>query len=512
MKTMSDEAIAVALKLHGDFAFYAPEVLRIRAKDGSIKPLVFNAAQQHLHNLIERQKREIKKVRAIVLKGRQQGISTYTEGRFYWLTSMNPGQQAYILTHEQKATDNLFGMALRYHELSPDAIRPTTSRVNAKELAFSVMQSGYKVATAGAKGTGRSGTAQLFHASEVAFWPNAADHMAGLGQAIPDMPGTEIIMESTANGVGDLFHQAWCDAVAGESDFIPVFIPWFWQPEYSREAGNDFELDDEELEYAETFELSANQMAWRRAKIRNDFKGDAGLFDQEYPATPALAFRRTSGEPFIKVRLVEQARRSTFEARGAKVMGVDPAEAGEDKTAVIFRQGRVVEKPICWHEANTMDTVGKVAVLIEKHNPDAVFVDRVGIGAGICDRLIELFPNRKIYGVKSGETAIDNDQYINRRVEMWGNIRDALEDGLQLPDDEELAAQLSQPGYGYDSARRYKLETKEKMKERGVKSPDLADALALTYAFPVEVRERKEKSWRDRLKKLNRSGRSAMAA
>lgn len=510
---LSESARNAILAMREDFALYAPHVLRIRAKDGSIKPLEFNAAQQYVHDCLEKQRKETGKVRAIILKGRQQGISTYTEGRYYWLTSMRPGLQAYILTHEQKATDNLFGMATRYHDLSPDAIRPTTSRANAKELAFSVLQSGYKVATAGAKGTGRSGTAQLFHGSEVAFWPNAEDHMAGLGQAIPDLPGTEVILESTANGVGNLFHQLWLDAVAGTSDFIPVFVPWFWQAEYRRSTGPDFELDDDEIEYAEAYGIHDECMAWRRAKIRTELKGDSGLFDQEYPATPALAFRRTSGEPFIKVAAVEACRRAEFEARGALVMGLDPAEAGEDKTAVVFRRGRVVEKPITWREADTMDTVGRAAMLIESRKPDAVFVDRVGIGAGICDRLMELFPARTIIGIKSGETAIDNDVYVNRRVEMWGGLREAINDGLQLPkDDEDLASQISAPGYGYDSARRYKLEMKEKMRERGVKSPDKADALALTYALPVAIHDKPVETWRKRLKEHRHRNRSAMAA
>ncbi len=509
---LSEEAVQASLKLRNDFEHYAPRVLKIRSKTGGIIPFVFNDAQKLAHKLLQEQEQRIGLIRAIILKGRQQGMSTYTEGRFYWKTSMRPGLNAYILTHEQKATDNLFGMATRYYDLSPDQLKPSVDRANAKELSFKVMQSGYRVATAGAKGTGRSGTAQLFHGSEVAFWPNAEDHMAGLGQAIPFVAGTEIILESTANGIGNLFHQTWCDAVSGDSDYLPIFIPWFLQPEYARPVGPDFELDDEELEYQLSYGVTNEQMAWRRMKIRNDFKGDSGLFDQEYPACPAIAFRRSSGEAYLKPALVERARKAVYEARGAKVMGLDVAEAGDDKTVSIIRQGRVVYKPIAWREEDTMQTVGKAALIIEKEDPDAVFVDRVGVGAGVCDRLAELFPNRQIIGVKSGESAIQHEDYINKRAEMWGCIKEALEDGLQLPDDEGLAGELSAPGFGYDSARRVKLEKKEDMKKRGVKSPDKADALALTYAFPVQVREKPMESWRQRLKDQRRKSRSAMAA
>src|SRR5262249_59037905 len=94
--------------------------------------------------------------------------------------------------------------------------------------------SGYKVGTAGTKAVGRSSTIQLFHGSEVAFWPFADTHAAGILQAVPNEDNTEIILESTANGIGNFFHQAWRDAEAGKNDYIAIFVPWFWQEEYRR--------------------------------------------------------------------------------------------------------------------------------------------------------------------------------------------------------------------------------------------------------------------------------------
>lgn len=91
---------------------------------------------------------------------------------------------------------------------------------NAKELYFSDIDSGYKVGTAGTKGVGRSSTIQYFHGSEVAFWPHAETHAAGVLQAIPKEPGTEIILESTANGIGNYFHKMWREAERGESEYI----------------------------------------------------------------------------------------------------------------------------------------------------------------------------------------------------------------------------------------------------------------------------------------------------
>jgi predicted dehydrogenase len=138
---------------------------------------------------LEAQRERTGKVRALVLKGRQQGISTYIGGRYYWRASHSKGVRVFILTHEQDATNNLFGMVERYHSHCPDLVKPVTGAANAKELSFEALESGYAVGTAGAKATGRSQTVQLFHGSEVAFWPNAKTHFAGVVQAIPDLPG-----------------------------------------------------------------------------------------------------------------------------------------------------------------------------------------------------------------------------------------------------------------------------------------------------------------------------------
>ena len=98
-------------------------------------------------------------------------------------------------------------MINRYHEHCPVFVKPATGAANAKELFFDKLDSGYKIGTAGTKGVGRSSTLQLFHGSEVAFWPNAESHAAGVLREVPHMPGTEVLPESTANGLGNYFHQ-----------------------------------------------------------------------------------------------------------------------------------------------------------------------------------------------------------------------------------------------------------------------------------------------------------------
>jgi len=511
---LAPDAQAILDRIRGDFEFYAPRHLWILTKAGQIQPLQLNEAQRTVHRRLEQQLSEQGMVRALVLKGRQQGISTYTEGRYFHKTSLNPGLRAYILTHRDDATSNLFGIAKRYYDLCPPQLRPALNKSNAKELEFASLLSDYKVATAGGKGAGRSTTVQLFHGSEVGFWPNAEEHLAGVGQTVPLLPGTEMILESTANGVNNVFHTLWEEAVRGEGLYVAIFVPWFWQREYALEVPPDFALDDpEDREYRETYQLSLEQMAWRAHKLKTEFLGDVALFNQEYPATADLAFQRVAGEPFIRSEWVAKARRGTFEASGPLVMGVDPAELGADQTAIAFRRGRRCEPVQTWGKRNTMEVAGIAAHLIEQREPDAVFVDAVGIGSGVYARLVELLPRVMIHRVMSGESATEDDRYANKRAELWGRLRDWLEDGAALPDEDALHSQLTAVQWGFDSSGRIRLEKKEQMKKRGVKSPDLADALALTFALPVQAKQAPQATtWRQRLRQHRPTARSWMTA
>lgn len=484
MSVLTPEQRKSALvRLATDFEVFAPRILRILPKSGGAPiPFQMNEAQKFLHRKVEEQRREIGKVRAIVLKGRQQGVSTYTEGRYYHRISHQRGRRAVILTHEQKATDNLFGMVDRFWHNAPADYRPHLGTSNAKELVFDKLGSRYEVSTAGAKDTGRGGTAQFFHGSEVAFWWHAAQHLAGIGQVVPDMAGTEILLESTANGTANVFHELWQMAVKGLSAFMPVFIPWFWQLEYRTEVPAGFELTEEEEEYREAFGCTLEQMAWRRLKINTDFRGDASLFDQEYPASADIAFQSSSPRALIKGFLVAKARRNRgLEAVGPKIMAVDVAEYGDDSTSVHLRQGRVARRLKKWNGLGTMETVGHVGVLADREKPDIIIVDRTGVGTGVCDRLKE--EGYPAVGVHFGEAARDVDQFVTVRDEMWGLMAEWFADEpVSIDDDDDVASQLTAVQYSYDSKRRLKLESKEKMKERGIASPDDGDSLALTFA------------------------------
>jgi hypothetical protein len=484
----------LARELERDLARFAAS-LTIRPKSGALAPLILNRAQQFIHGRLDAQRRETGRVRALILKGRQQGCSTYVAARFYHRAINAKGMRVFILTHEEAATQNLFEIVERFHAHCHPRLKPSTGAANAKELYFDGLESGYKVGTAGTKGVGRSATIQLFHGSEVAFWPHAETHAAGALQAVPDAAGTEVILESTANGMGNFFHETWRGAEAGENDYIAVFVPWYWQDEYRKVPPSGFAPGDEEATYAALYGLDHAQLAWRRAKIAQ--LKDPALFRQEYPASAAEAFEMSGHDSFIPPALVAAARKAKCEPSGALVIGFDPAWKGEDRHAMAWRRGRCVTRIECKSRLDTMQAAGWVKQVIDTDKPTRVFIDVGGVGAGVYDRLAEMGYGAIVCGINFGSAPFEpppRDMHgrpsggaANRRAEMWMKSKEWLADpgGAQIPDSDALQADACGPGYGYDSNTRLLLEKKDDMRRRGAASPDQWDAVALTFAEPV---------------------------
>lgn len=504
----SEKEKEVRRKLASDFLYYAPRALAILPKPDEtgmrrLKKFEFNQAQHYIHKCMEEQRERVGYVRAIILKGRQQGASTYVGGRFYHKTTNNVGQRTFILTHQEQATQNLFAMTQRYHDNCPAAIRPSTGKNNAKELTFPGLDSQYQVSTAGAKGVGRSATLTNVHGSEVAFWENGEEHLSGLFQAVPLAPGTEIVLESTAKGVGNVFHSEWVKAEKGESDFIAIFVPWFWQPEYKRRLPADFVLSEEadavpegeltEYEYAKMYRLSNEQMYWRRMKIIELGNGEEGYwrFKEEYPATPDEAFQSAVGQSFLSRRAVIKARKSTVATQGSLIIGVDPAgdTEGADRFIIIRRMTRRLFNPQRLKGLNTQQAARHLHGIIKRERPAKMFIDVGGLGKGVFDALMEM-PGTVgvVEPVNFGSAAFDSEQYVNRKAEMAWEFKAWLEDvgGANIPDDDEiqgdfLAAQADFP----DRNQRKQLRSKRWLKSQGIRSTDYFDAACLTFAAPV---------------------------
>jgi intein/homing endonuclease len=836
-----------------DLLQFAPSFYHIADKSGRLVPFKLNRAQLYIHQRLEEQRKATGMVRALILKGRQQGCSTYVQSRFLHQVLTKPGTQAFILTHHSDATRNLFDITKRYYKNLPDGLAPKATQDSHNRLTFGKpLESGYRVGTAGSGDVGRSQTNQLLHLSEYAFYQNTADIKKGLENTVADIEGTEKIKESTANGVTNDFYRDWQAAKSGQSHWQAIFVPWFWQDEYT--ANDDgFVPTLEEQTWLQLYGangLTTKHLAWRRIKL-SDMDGDddqkARSFSQEYPCIvgdqrvgtdsgilpicevkagmsantgcikkawmsgykqtielqtymgytlkctldhristnnnfveasksinsfidlsipnfskkqhtvklktfPCLdlkiqiteelglflgyfmgdgsysgnvlsfaftkndinsikkvrnlthklfglqlierkisnngtelrcgsinlkeiflqlgiieivdhtkknytkrkvcvpdciwkspknviksflsglfdadgfvgkkyptvkffskyecfakdiqllllgfgitckrthaqkiagndkhtytgnelalrkneaikfmdeigfisyrkqsrvntwntqenvgrkanniefkdkvvqikengmqyvydltidnenhvfdaqgilvhnctdddAFLNSITDSFINKQAVERARANTVETDAGLVIGVDPARSGTDRSAIIRRRGRKAFDLQTWQGIDTMELAGKVKMIIDKESPQKVFIDSIGIGAGVVDRLHEMGYQHVVVGVNVAKKPRDTERYANTRAEIWATMRDwFLNDlGVDIPDSEDLQSDLCGLSYKYKSTGQLLIESKEDAKKRNIRSPDCADSLALTFSFGAQI-------------------------
>lgn len=291
---------------------YIERYIKIRNKDGKIVDLKLNNPQQRLYDIIKEQKKANKPVRIIILKARQMGFSTLTESILFKDTVTKFNRRTGIITHLASATTNLFNMSKLMLDNLPGDMKPSIKRSNAQELIFdndrgTGLKSRIKCMTAGTSGVGRSDTFDNLHLSELAFWEgDVTSTLTGLFQAVPNLPNTMIIIESTANGY-EKFKELWDQAVNGESDFIPLFVAWYELPEYSMPYSG-FKLTDDEERLKDTYNLTNDQLEWRRWCIRNNCQGSVEQFHQEYPSSPDEAFISTGRCIFDKEAIIERLK------------------------------------------------------------------------------------------------------------------------------------------------------------------------------------------------------------
>jgi hypothetical protein len=196
---------------------------------------------------------------------------------------------------------------------------------------------------------------------------------------------------------------------------------------------------------------------------------------------------RTSFDQFIPADAVAACRK--FRACGfeslPKIVGVDVARYGDDRSVVFLRQGRFSKVLATYYGLDTVQVAERVVGFIETERPDAVVVDGDGLGAGVVDQLRYRNFRNGLHEFHGGGKAINGNAYFNRRAEIWGLMRDWLKAGAQIPDTAEMEVDLTGTQYSYHANGKIQLEPKELLKGRGLASPDLADALAMTFAVTV---------------------------
>jgi len=275
---------------------------KIKDKEGHLVNLKFNHAQQEVYDIIKRDYGK-KPVRIIILKARQLGISTFTEAITTYLTTNQPNTDAVILAHINESASKIYEMTQLFINELPEGLKPRQKYSNRKMLMFDDDNNGLKssIRVMVANDSTRGGTYKLAHLSEVAFWEHPEDALLALNQAVPMSNESMIVIESTANGFNH-FYNLWQDATNGRNDYTPIFFPWYVDPDYSRPY-DGFTLSLYEADIKERFNLTLDQLQWRRWCIANNCGGDETKFRQEYPITPEEAFI-TSGASVFNTEII----------------------------------------------------------------------------------------------------------------------------------------------------------------------------------------------------------------
>lgn len=380
------------------------EQLEIRTKNAKIMRLRRDApfawAQREFVAEIERQYNAGLPVRIIVLKGRQLGLSTLTEAVLFIWCFLHPGTNALVLSKENDDSEYLFQMTKRYWEQGPfyGMFPEKNNRIG--YLAWGGVNSSIMTSTAKKADVGRGKTLQAVHCSEVAFWPMADDIVAGLSEAIAYEHGTIEVLESTAQGVGNYFHEEWTKATdpSGEkSTFTAMFFPWWEHKEYEvRDHHLTYgDLDEEERDLLETYpKMNLAKLAWRRRKLTTYANPDK--FKEEYPCSESEAFLSTGSNVFNLVKLAQCYERTaefeqgflfnnngrldwqdsdkghTFvykrpDSRGKRryVVAVDPTWTIEGDPACIQVMDRAsLEQVAVWHGNADPKTIGEIALAL----------------------------------------------------------------------------------------------------------------------------------------------------
>lgn len=314
-KTPQDAYEIEALQDFKDHATFCRESLEIRDKSGLQIPMELGPAQIRLAATIAKLRKESRPIRLIFLKARQVWVSTGFAAQCFHRIPFTAGQRALIVAHQKDAAANIFSYYAQFH----NSYKPFRGKAGLPgDVAYSEAKDGgyiryanhseISVATANNVRVGRSFSYRALHLSEFAFWTHPKILMDGLMQCVPDDPETMVLIESTANGMGNEFHRIWQranDPADTDCEWTPIFFAWWEHPEYTRPlpcSSREFQdsLDNEEIGLVERFAVKLEQLSWRRWNIANKCNGSVETFHQECPSTPDEAFL-ASGRPRLSM-------------------------------------------------------------------------------------------------------------------------------------------------------------------------------------------------------------------
>lgn len=421
----------------------------------TVVPFVLFPKQREFVNWVLQ--RWLQREDGIVEKSRDAGVSWLTVALSAWMMIFKEGTVVGFGSRKETYVDmignpaSLFWKIREFINLLPQEFQPPNwdSKVHAPFMKIQNPGNGSFIVGEAGDNIGRGNRTSIYFVDEAAFLehPDAAD--AALSQT-----SNCRIYVSTPNGAGNPFYRRAHDGRTKKFVFD-------WRDDPRKDA------------------------AWyEKQKLTLDPVVLAQEVDRSYTASVANAF--------IPGELVAAAARkgpADLIPHGPILFGVDVARFGDDKSAISVRQGRVLLRQVVFGGADVVDVAGRVKDEMRGQVGEVgqIAVDTVGLGAGVADILRRDFDDL-VVDVNSSLRMSDGQNY-NLRARMWRDMREWLKSGASIPNDGELITDLTALQYGYRGGELL-LESKQDAKKRGIKSPDRADSLALTFAYPVKRQER----------------------
>ena len=539
LPTISKEDFEIHQRLLTDYPFFARHIQKIEPKDLAVKdvddpdekdfdrlvraqvlalqenqlqgmiPFIFNPVQWKLHLFCQDMLKRLGFVRVAMGKPRQVGGSTFFHGMAHYLACNTPGLKIHIVSHNDASTKKFLRRARKMAGAAPPTVTPARQVENSNELIFDNGAT-WGIATAGNPDALRSDNAHFLHASEEAYWKEAERTTAAIIPALSDGPGSWGCRESTSQGKGNPWHKFIEETISGENEWELFFEPWYNHPKYQRTPPPGWEPNAESLdEYNRLRDLGVTltkaQLYWRQMKIKS--LRALWMFKQEFPSDIHESFQAPANtlynpDAVNKAAANSRTNRIQLDPYAPLILGVDPARKG-DRTVLAFRQGRVFRDVIVYPKMDDNSLVRIIAEYLGKGYKGTpvkhCFID-YAIGEGPASRLRDLGFLMQITSVHFGESADDTERYLNKRVEMAIELRDWFGDTgehVQIPcldrtqDEKKLADDiisdlLAIPDFMQSTgSEKIKLPPKDAIKKAYGKSPDIFDAMILTFAFPV---------------------------
>ena len=389
-------------------ADFARVFLRILDKDKQLKPFVWNKAQAHFH--------ANRSGRDLILKARQLGFSTYTQGEMFRRT-VTSTQTTITLAHDAETTQKLRRMADRFYEHCKFGdIQPLRKYANATLATYPEFDSTATIATAGNVETGRGDTYTEMHGSEVAFWKDAERIVAGAMQG-----GSPIVtLESTPNGAQGFFYEKCMEALSGSGVWKLHFYPWWWDENYRVISDEQITYTEEEKALADKNGLDQSQIKWRRLKVTELGR----LFVQEYPEDVVSCFLTSGNSYFGDLSGVFTAPPNAEYIEGHEyIAGLDFGQTDYTAMPVFDKTAKCQVDLLHINKTEWSEQRRRIKQIYDKWHLKSVLAEKNSIGAVNIEALREI-----------GVYAVPFETTNESKASIMSNMHELLHNGWKLLD------------------------------------------------------------------------------